>query len=144
MVVTTPLHRWQRSWFDSSMAAKVLTHLWCRSASTQSLSGSLIAGNRGDDKIVFNSTYSIFNTEVYGSDSTGTLAGNDSIILGGQTVQTSTVYGGAGADTIIVGDYGTDAGNAQLLKVDVNGFAGADSIQIGGSFVSIHRDSWCR
>ena len=88
---------------------------------TQSLSGSLIAGNRGDDKIVFNSTYSIFNTEVYSSDSTGTLAGNDSIILGARTVQTSTVYGGAGTDTIIVGDYST-ASNAQLLKIDVNGF----------------------
>ena len=72
---------------------------------TQSLSGSLIAGNRGNDKILFNSTYSIFNTEVYGSDSTGTLAGNDSIALAGLTVNTSTVYGGAGNDTIFVGDY---------------------------------------
>ena len=76
----------------------------------QSLSGSLIAGNRGNDKILFNSTYSIFNTEVYGSDSTGTLSGNDSIALAGLTVNTSTVYGGAGNDTIFVGDYANRAG----------------------------------
>ena len=30
----------------------------------------------------------------------------------------------------------TQASDAQLLKIDVQGFAGADSIQIGGSFVS--------
>ena len=102
--------------------------------STQSLSGALIAGNRGNDKIVFNSTYSIFNTEVYGSDSTGTLAGNDSIVLGGNTIQTSTVYGGAGADTIIVGDY---AGPSALkFSRLILAFAGDDSISFGGSFVS--------
>ena len=55
--------------------------------------------------------------------------------MGGRTVQTSTVYGGAGADTIIFGDY-TTPGNAQLLKVDAKAFAGADSIEVGGSFVS--------
>ena len=91
--------------------------------------------SRGNDKIIFNSTQSIYNTEVYGSDSTGTLAGNDSIVLAGYTVQTSTVYGGAGDDTMIIGDYGTPA-DAQILKVDVRGFAGDDSITFGGSFVS--------
>ena len=101
------------------------------------MSGSLIAGNRGNDKIVFNSTQSVFNTEVYGSDSTGTLAGNDSLALGGFTVQTSTVYGGAGTDTIFVGDYANQGG--QILKVDVHAFAGNDSIKVGGSFVSIYR-----
>ena len=75
-----------------------------------------------------------FNTEVYGSDSTGTLAGNDSLALGGFTVQTSTVYGGAGTDTIFVGDYSGKGG--QILKADVNAFAGNDSIKVGGSFVS--------
>ena len=100
----------------------------------QSLSGSLLEGNRGNDKIVFRSTYSVFNTEVYGSDSTGTLAGNDSLALGGLTVQTSTVYGGAGNDTIFVGDYDNQGG--QVLKVDVAGFAGDDSIRFGGSLVS--------
>ena len=101
---------------------------------TQSISGSLLAGNRSNDKIVFASTYSIYNTEVYGSDSTGTLAGNDSLALGGITVATSTVYGGAGADTIFVGDYANAGG--QILKADVQGFAGDDSIRFGGSFVS--------
>ena len=63
-------------------------------AAAQSISGSLLAGNRGDDKIDFSSsTNSVFNTKVYGSDETGTLAGNDSIVLGAYTVQTSTVYG---------------------------------------------------
>ena len=104
------------------------------STAVQSLSGSLIAGNRSNDKIVFNSTYSVFNTEVYGSDSTGTLAGNDSLALGALTLQTSTVYGGAGNDTIFVGDYANRAG--QVLKVDVAGFAGDDSIRFGGSLVS--------
>ena len=104
-------------------------------SSSQSISGSLIAGNRGADKIVFNSTQSVFNTEVYGSDSTGTLAGNDSLALGALTVQTSTVYGGAGNDTIFVGDYSGRAG--QFLKVDVDAFAGADSIKVGGSMVSV-------
>ena len=102
---------------------------------TQSISGSLIAGNRGADKIVFNSTYSVFNTVFPGSDSTGPLAGNDSLALGALTVQTSTVYGGAGNDTIFVGDYSGRAG--QVLKVDVDAFAGADSIKVGGSMVSV-------
>ena len=81
------------------------------------------------------STQSIFNSKVYGSDATGTLAGNDSIVLAGNTVQTSTVYGGAGTDTLIIGNY-SSAADAQLLKIDVQGFAGDDSIQFGGSFVS--------
>ena len=104
-------------------------------ASTSSMSGSLIEGNRGNDKIIFASTQSIFNSKVYGSDATGTLAGNDSIVLAGNTVQTSTVYGGAGSDTLIIGNY-SSAADAQLLKIDVQGFAGDDSIQFGGSFVS--------
>ena len=95
----------------------------------------MIEGNRGGDSIIFASTYSIFNTEVYGSDSTGTLTGADSIVLSGNTVQTSTVYGGAGADTLIIGNYSSPT-SAQLLKIDVQGFAGDDSIQFGGSFVS--------
>ena len=107
-------------------------------AAAQSLSGSLLAGNRGDDKIDFSaSTNSVFNTKVYGSDETGTLAGNDSIVLGGYTVQTSTVYGGAGADTLFIGDTSGDDNLAvQILKTDIQAFAGNDSIAAGGSFVS--------
>ena len=85
--------------------------------------------------LIFNSTQSVFNTKVYGSDETGTLTGSDSIVVAGNTVQTSTVYGGAGADTLFVGNYGTPA-DAQILKVNVQGFDGADSIRFGGSFVS--------
>ena len=74
---------------------------------------------------------------MYGSDSTGTLTGADSIALGAYTIQTSTVYGGAGADTIFVGDTSGDDNLAvQILKADIKGFAGNDSIAAGGSFVS--------
>ena len=79
----------------------------------------------------------VFNTKVYGSDATGTLAGNDSIVLAGNTVQTSTVYGGAGSDTLIIGNYSTPA-DAQLLKIDVQGFAGDDSIQFRWILCFLH------
>ena len=64
--------------------------------------GSVIEGNLGADTIIFNSTTAVFNTEVYGSDSAGTDTGADSIVVGARTIQTSTVYGGAGADTLIL------------------------------------------
>ena len=57
----------------------------------------LVSGNRGSDKLILaSSTNSMLNSTIYGSDSTGTLTGNDSIVLGAYTAQTSTVYGGAG------------------------------------------------
>ena len=50
------------------------------------------------------------------------------------TIQTSTVYGGAGNDTIIFG--GSDETATQIIEADVNAFAGADSINAVGSFVT--------
>ena len=45
----------------------------------KSISGSVIEGNLGADTIIFNSTNSVFNTEVYGSNSSGTDTAADSI-----------------------------------------------------------------
>ena len=38
---------------------------------------------------------------ILGSDITGTIGGNDSLSLAAATLQTSTVYGGAGDDTLL-------------------------------------------
>ena len=97
------------------------------------ISGSLIAGNLGADSVILNSTTSIYNTEVYGSDSAGTDTGADSIEVGARTFQTTTVYGGAGADTLILGESAT---LGQFVDADIRAFAGNDSVAITGSFVS--------
>ena len=129
---------------DTSIRGDVLVlhRLWRPSAdtilgensatSTKSLSGSLIAGNRGNDKIVFNSTQSVFNTEVYGSDSTGTLAGN--VLWPSQVSLSKPLRSTA---VLELHHFGVLLGKGgQILKADVNAFAGNDSIKVGGSFVS--------
>ena len=98
-----------------------------------SISASVIEGNLGADSIVFESTNSVFNTELYGSNSAGTDTGADSIVVNAVTVQTSSVYGGAGADTLLLAG---SLGSGQFVDVDVNAFAGDDSVNITGSFVS--------
>ena len=103
-------------------------------ASTDKISKSWIAGNRGDDKILLKNTGTLINSTVLGSDITGTIAGNDSLSISAVTLQTSTVYGGAGNDTIIFG--GSDEAASQIIEADVRAFAGADSINAVGSFVS--------
>ena len=85
------------------MAVKVLTTSPVLMVLTPSQVLS-ISGNLGADTIILNSTTSVYNTEVYGSNSAGTDTGADSIIVGARTIQTSTVYGGAGADTLILGE----------------------------------------
>jgi len=105
----------------------------------RSISGSLIQGNLGNDIINFGSTNSFMNSTIHGSDSTGTLTGSDSIILGAITIQTSTVFGGAGNDTILINSTVLNAAYAtsgQLINLQINGFGGADSIAVAGSFVS--------
>ena len=44
-----------------------------------SISGSVIEGNLGADTLILSSTNSVYNTEIYGSDSAGTDTGADSI-----------------------------------------------------------------
>ena len=98
------------------------------------ISSALISGNLGADKLIFNTTNSVFNTEIYGSDSAGTDTGADSIVIAAQTVQTSTVYGGgAGADTLILSG---NLASGQFIEGDFNAFAGNDSVNVTGSFVS--------
>jgi Ca2+-binding RTX toxin-like protein len=75
----------------------------------------------------------ILNSTILGSDITGTLTGADSLSIDAVTIQTSTVYGGAGNDTILFG--GTNA-NTQIISGDFRAFAGSDSISAVGSFVS--------
>ena len=93
----------------------------------------MIAGNLGADSIILNSSNSVFNTEVYGSDSAGTDTGADSIVVKAQTIQTSTVYGGAGADTLllvaILAAVNSLTSTSKLSLAD-------DSVNINGSFVS--------
>ena len=91
---------------------------------TGTATSSWLAGNRGADTISFSGTH-VMNSTVLGSDITGTLAGNDSLSLGAATIQTSTVYGGAGNDTIFFGATNT---STQVVAADFNAFAGADSI----------------
>ena len=66
----------------------------------------------------------ILNSTILGGDISGTLAGNDSLSIAATTLQTSTVYGGAGADTILIGS------TTQVVDVDINAFAGADSLSV--------------
>ena len=96
-----------------------------------SISGALIAGNLGADTIILNGTTSIFNTGVYGSAAAGTDTSVDSIVSA-TTIQTSTVYGGAGTDTLILGN----GLSTQVVEGDFRGFAGNDSISANGSFVN--------
>ena len=98
------------------------------------ITGSVIAGNLGADSIILNSTSSVYNTAIYGSDSSGTDTSNDSIVIGARTIQTSTVYGGAGADTLILGESST---LGQFVDGDYRAFAGNDSVAVTGSFVSV-------
>ena len=102
-------------------------------AASTSISQSVISGNLGADTIMLNGTTSVFNTEVYGSDSAGTDTGIDSLVISARTVQTSTVYGGAGTDTLILGD---TVAATQIIEGDFNAFAGNDSVAVTGSFVS--------
>ena len=81
----------------------------------ESVSGSLIEGNLGADTILLNGSNSVFNTEVYGSNSAGTDTGADSLEIKAQTVQTSTVYGGAGGDTLLLSG---NLANGQFVEVD--------------------------
>ena len=80
-----------------------------------SISASVIEGNLGADKIILASTTSVFNTELYGSSSAGTDTGADSIVVSARTVQTSSVYGGAGADTLLLGNLAS----GQFVDVDI-------------------------
>ena len=61
-----------------------------RATTTSSITASHIAGNRGADKLIVAAT-TILNSTILGSDSTGTIAGNDSLSIGAATIQTSTV-----------------------------------------------------
>ena len=83
------------------------------SGTNKSITKSWIAGNRGDDKLTLASKSTILNSTILGSDTTGTIAGNDSLNLSARTIQTSTVYGGAGNDTIL---FGRPAPTPKLLK----------------------------
>ena len=95
------------------------------SGTNKSITKSWIAGNRGDDKLTLASKSTILNSTILGSDTTGTIAGNDSLNLSARTIQTSTVYGGAGNDTILFGQTST---NTQIVEADIRAFGGADSI----------------
>ena len=97
------------------------------------ISGSVISGNLGGDSIILNSTNFCLQHRGFGSDSNGTDSGADSIEIGARTIQTSTVYGGAGADTLILGESAT---LGQMVDVDINALAGDDSVAVTGSFVS--------
>ena len=57
---------------------------------------------------------------------------SDSIVVSATTIQTSTVYGGAGGDTPILGN----GLSTQVVEGDFRGFAGNDSISANGSFVN--------
>ena len=103
------------------------------SGTNKSITKSWIAGNRGDDQADSCQQSTILNSTILGSDTTGTIAGNDSLNLSARTIQTSTVYGGAGNDTILFGQTST---NTQIVEADVRAFGGADSITAIGSFVS--------
>ena len=94
-----------------------------------SITNSHLAGNRGSDKLVLQGATTILNSTILGGDISGTLAGNDSLSLAVNTLQTSTVYGGAGNDTIAFAA-------TQVIETDVKAFAGADSLSVTGSFVS--------
>ena len=74
------------------------------------------------------SAATVINSTILGSDTTGTIAGNDSLSLAATTLQTSTVYGGAGNDTMLLGGATNHA--AGIIEVDVKAFAGADSIKL--------------
>ena len=102
-------------------------------AATDVISKTLIEGNRGSDKLLLKNTGTLINSTVLGSDITGTIAGNDSLSISAKTYQTSTVYGGAGNDTIL---FGVTAANTQVISSDFQAFAGTDSISAVGSFVS--------
>ena len=102
-------------------------------AATDVISKTLIEGNRGADKLLLKNTGTLINSTVLGSDITGTIAGNDSLSISAKTYQTSTVYGGAGNDTIL---FGGTAANTQVISSDFQAFAGTDSISAVGSFVS--------
>ena len=96
--------------------------------------GSVPPGSTSPSRtLILKNTGTLLNSTVLGSDITGTIAGNDSLSIAALTLQTSTVYGGAGNDTIIFGSTNT---NTQIVDVTFNAFAGADSINAVGSFVS--------
>ena len=83
--------------------------------------------------LILGGATTILNSTILGSDATGTIAGDDSPYIKATTLQTSTVYGGAGNDTL---SFGGSASTGQLIELDVNAFAGADSISASGSYVS--------
>ena len=101
--------------------------------------GLLIPGNLGADTIILNGTTSVYNTEIYGSDSAGTDTAADSIVVGARTIQTSTVYGGAGADTLILGETSTAISS---LKLTIRAFAGNDSVAVYWFLCEHHCSRW--